>query len=360
MSYFDDRLPRRRRGRNGSVWATLLVLVTSIAIMLMAFLPTPYVIERPGGAYNVLGSDDGTPIIQISGAPTYQTEGGLELMTIEIWGSPEKTPSWLDLFFAWMDPSQSVIPLEEIYPPSTTKQQVDQQSTLMMADSQKEAVAAALRELGYKFGSHLSIQGVSTNTPADGVLELGDQPLEVNGNPVAEVQQVIDFVEGSNGDVVSLKVLRKGKELTLNLIPKQIDGDYRLGILLGYDYDFPVDVKLQIQDVGGPSGGMIFALGIYDKLTPGALTGGEVIAGTGTISADGEVGPIGGIREKLYTGIRAGARYFLAPESNCAETVGHVPSGLTVLKVSTFKQAIAAVKAIADGKADTLAKCEAN
>ncbi|MFM6966968.1 MAG: S16 family serine protease, partial [Rhodoluna sp.] len=100
-----------------------------------------------------------------------------------------------------------------------------------------------------------------------------------------------------------------------------------------------------------PSGGMMFAVGIYDLLTPGDLTGGAHIAGTGTIDSTGAIGPIGGIQEKMYGASAAGAKYFLAPASNCNEVVGHVPAGMQLFKISTYDQAVAVVKAIGE-KAD--------
>jgi PDZ domain-containing protein len=111
-----------------------------------------------------------------------------------------------------------------------------------------------------------------------------------------------------------------------------------------------VKVNLQVSDIGGPSGGMMFALGIYDRLTPGALTGGKNIAGTGTVNSLGEIGPIGGIRQKMYGAERSGATHFLAPVGNCSEVVGHIPTGLTVISVRTFDEALVAVEAIANGK----------
>ena len=121
------------------------------------------------------------------------------------------------------------------------------------------------------------------------------------------------------------------------------------GILAGGNYGFPVDVRIQLENVGGPSAGMMFALGIIDKLTVGELNGGAVVAGTGTISGSGEVGPIGGIQQKLYGARHAGATWFLAPASNCDEVTGHIPSGLTVFSVKPLDDALAALTAIESG-----------
>ena len=133
----------------------------------------------------------------------------------------------------------------------------------------------------------------------------------------------------------------------------------RIGILTGARYTFPYTVDFQLANVGGPSAGMMLALGIYDKLTPGALTGGAHIAGTGTITADGQVGAIGGIRQKMYGARNAGADWFLAPASNCDEVVGHVPDGLRVFAVSTLDEALTDVKAIAAHDTADLATCVA-
>src|SRR5690606_23641311 len=134
-----------------------------------------------------------------------------------------------------------------------------------------------------------------------------------------------------------------------------------IGITLTTDYDFPIDVTIQLDNVGGPSAGMMFALGIVDELTPGPLTGGNDIAGTGTIDATGAVGPIGGIRQKLYGARDAGADFFLAPSSNCDEVVGHIPDGLQVISTSTLTDSLEAIEVIADGgDVESLPACEAS
>jgi PDZ domain-containing protein len=115
------------------------------------------------------------------------------------------------------------------------------------------------------------------------------------------------------------------------------------------DYEFPIDVEIQLNNVGGPSAGMMFSLGIIDKLTPGAITGGESIAGTGTIDSSGVVGGIGGIRQKMYGARDAGASWMLAPASNCNEVVGHIPDGLRVIPVETLDEARGVVEQIGEG-----------
>jgi len=153
--------------------------------------------------------------------------------------------------------------------------------------------------------------------------------------------------ECQKGASVAVDGVRNGEKFTVTIKPKLVGNFWRLGVYVGTNFKFPIKVALNLSNVGGPSGGMMFALGIYDKLTPGSLTGGQIIAGTGTIDELGHVGPIGGIRQKLYGAQRGGAKWFLAPATNCNEVVGHVPSGLTVISVSNFSQALKAVQQIA-------------
>lgn len=123
-------------------------------------------------------------------------------------------------------------------------------------------------------------------------------------------------------------------------------------------FDDAPKVTINAGHVGGPSAGMMFALGVYDKLTPGEMTGGASIAGTGTMALDGAVGPIGGIEHKLVGADRDGATWFLAPALNCPQVVGNVPADLSVVKVGTFTEAVDAVEAIAAGTGDRLPACE--
>ncbi|WP_448630108.1 S16 family serine protease [Cellulomonas soli] len=136
-------------------------------------------------------------------------------------------------------------------------------------------------------------------------------------------------------------------------------GRAQIGVYIDPAFDLPVDVAIKIDDIGGPSAGTMFALGIIDKLTPEDEADGQVIAGTGTMDVTGEVGPIGGIRQKMAGALRDGATWFLAPAGNCDEVVGHVPEGLHVAKVATLHEAREAITAIGAGSTDDLPTCTA-
>ena len=357
MTLFQDGSSPSPRRRSGLI---LLLSAIIFGLVAMSVFPAPYVIERPGVVVNVLGTNEGKPVISISGAQSYPTSGDLDLLTVGIVGNRDQSPTWPEIAAAWLDPAQTVTPIDEVYPPGTTTQESVAESTAMMEQSQQNAIFVALNKLGYQIPIHIYAQQVNKNSPSSGKLVAGDYIEAIDGvhpKNYAELRKLVKAYDGNQA--LSVTVDRKGEKKTFAITPIKNDQDeWMLGIIVGFKFDFPVDVKLQLSDIGGPSGGMIFALGIYDQLTKGELLGGAKIAGTGTISTDGTVGPIGGIRQKLYGAQRAGAKYFLAPADNCSEVNGHIPSGMQVFRVNDFNDALTAVTAIGN-KADLskLATC---
>ncbi|AQY03326.1 ATP-dependent serine peptidase containing a PDZ domain protein [Microbacterium foliorum] len=347
------------------VWALVVAL---IALVVLTFLPTPYVIQRPGPVYDTLGTAAGAdgeqvPLIQVEGTETFETAGSLDLTTVQVVGNRERTPSWFELALAWMDSSRAVVPLDSVFPEGVTTEQRDERNATLMVDSQHEATAAALNELGYDTGAEVVVQEVVEDAPAEGALEAEDVITAVDGTAVASAKQLRQAIQDAAGAPVELTVQRGGEEQVVEVTPaKQTDGDvttWLIGVTLRTDYDFEIDVTLQLDNVGGPSAGMMFALGIIDTVTEGELNGGKNVAGTGTIEADGTVGPIGGIRQKLYGARDAGAEYFLAPSTNCDEVTGHIPDGLTVISTSSLEESLAALDVIAeDGDVGSLPSCD--
>jgi PDZ domain-containing protein len=182
--------------------------------------------------------------------------------------------------------------------------------------------------------------------------------VSVGGAPATSPDAVRAAVQRVDpGNILPVVVLRDGKEQTVEVRTAESARGTVIGVGLRVEYDLPVDVTLRTGNVGGPSAGLMFSLAIYDVLTPGALTGGKDIAGTGTMEDDGTVGSIGGIRQKLIGARAAGAEFFLAPADNCPEVVGGVPDGLQVLRVATFDEGLDAVRGIASGDVGTLPTC---
>ncbi|GEK78887.1 hypothetical protein ABA31_02380 [Agrococcus baldri] len=339
---FPDVRPRRLR-RAG--WAALTA--TAVAALALAFVPSPYVVEVPGPTYDTLGATDaGGPLISIEGAQTYPTEGELRLLTLAWLGNPQRPLTWIDVARAYLDPADGIIPMDAAFPPQQTIEESNEAGRIEMQNSQQAAVAAALLHEGHEIDSDVRVAGVIPGSPAVDVLQEDDRILRVNGEPAYDVGSIRASIAAVDGPT-TFDIERDGEPLTVEVTPI-VEGEQRLvGIYPSNEFTFPFEVDIELPNVGGPSAGMMFALGIVDELTPGAMTAGTVWAGTGTITALGDVGPIGGIVQKLHGASDAGATHFLAPVENCAEVTGHVPEGLTVFAVDTLDEAITAVETVA-------------
>jgi PDZ domain-containing protein len=348
--------PYRLSRRSTYTLVGLFLAIAAAAVLSMVGLP--YVVRQPGPIVNTLGDLDGKPLITVRGVETYPTTGALNFTTISDLGGPGDSVNVWELLYAGIDPSSEVFKRDELYPPGITSKQVDEEGAAQMIDSQQEAIAVALRKLGKTVTERVSIAAVAKDAPSAKSLRKGDEIVAVDGRAITSADDVRAAINKHEpGETVDLRLRRGASLVDVAATTRSADGRAAIGVFLGRDFDFPVDVQIHAGDVGGPSAGTMFALGIYDRLTPGALAGGQRIAGTGTISVDGEVGPIGGIHQKLYGARDGGADYFLAPAANCDEVVGHVPDGLRVVKISTFDDAVKSVQDIAAKKADSLPTC---
>ncbi|GAB2675662.1 YlbL family protein [Thalassiella azotivora] len=330
----------------------VLGLLTVALMAAVSMLPVPYAVVRPGPVRDVLGTHGGAPMIAVEGERTYPTDGRLDLLTVSVDGGPGSPVNLAELVSGVLDPDVSVRPRDELFPPDVTRESIEQESNQEMVTSQEQATAAALHELDVPVPTTLTVAGFSPDAPAEDVLREGDVVVAVGGQQVTDLPQLRDVLQRSEpGDDVVVGVVRDGATVPVTVTTTgSEDGRTLLGVLVDPTYEFPFDVRISIENIGGPSAGMVFALGIIDKLTPGALTGGEHVAGTGTVDSDGTVGPIGGVQQKLVAARDAGAEWFLAPAGNCPEVVGHVPDGLRVVEVETLEQARAAVEAIGAGQ----------
>jgi PDZ domain-containing protein len=349
-------LTRGNKAVLAAFFAFLVVIVVGSVVHL------PYAVMSPGPTQDTLGtSDDGksSPIIAITGLPTYPTDGALRFTTVRVEGGPGFPVDVWDVLQAWVDPARDVFPVDDIFDPKVTKEQVAEENAVQMEGSQEEATAVALRAIGKDVPTHIAVAALTDASKAKGLLKVGDRITEIGGEAITSTQAVRDVLQKSRpGDTVALTVTRDGKQQKLDVPTIQGQaGRTALGVILGLDHDFPATVKIDAGAIGGPSAGLMFSLGIYDKLTPGPLAGGKQVAGTGTIDDEGTVGPIGGIRQKLAGARADGAQFFLAPADNCDEVVGHVPDGLEVFKVGTFDDARTAVEALAKGQTGSLPRC---
>ncbi len=337
--------------RDRKVSALMVAGVAALGFGLaVGTLPVPYVVETPGPTYNTLGQRQGSPVITVTGRETYPAAGNLDLTTVYVSGGPSSPVSIMGVFSAWLDPSKAVYPQELIYPTGTTKEEAEEQSSVAMATSQENAVASALNELEIPFGQQLQAADLSEGSAAAGKIEPGDILKTINGKDITSLAVIQQELAAGKGAPATVVVERAGRQVTQEITPKDNGaGRFILGVMLKYAFTFPFDVEISLEKVGGPSAGLMFSLGIIDTVTPGDLTGGKHVAGTGTITPDGVVGPIGGIAQKMQGARAAGATLFLAPAANCGDVVGHVPDGLQAVKVESLAEARRAVELAGSG-----------
>lgn len=221
-----------------------------------------------------------------------------------------------------------------------------------MLSSQQTATVAGLRAAGVEVQKLPMVTAVQQSGPAAGILEPGDLITAVDGGPVKTRDDVAKAVANRHvGAKVVFTVLRNGKLSKLAVTTRSTAAkpdDPVVGISVDTGYRYDPQVTFGIDDaVGGSSAGLMFALAIYDRLTPADLASGRVIAGTGTVTADGVVGPIGGVQEKIAAAARDQATVFLLPKDNCAG-VREVPAGMRLVSVGTVSEAIAALHSLSD------------
>jgi Lon-like protease len=335
---------------------SLTLLIASVglaaAIAVSVLIPVPYVILGPGPTLNTLGKDSsGQPIIVISGHASYPSAGHLNMVTVSYQGGPGSNINIFTALTAWLNSDEAVVPESELFPPGQTQQQSQQQDTQEMTSSQETATAAALTELHIPFQTQVVVVQTEPGYPAHGVLQAGDVITAVDGKPVTGPSSLTSLIYAHPaGSTLTVTISRNGQTQTLQVGTKESGGHPVMGVEITEQYKFPFNVTFNVGDIGGPSAGMMFALGLIDKLTVMNLTGGKFVAGTGTITASGQVGAIGGIQQKMVGARDAGATIFLAPASNCADTKGAAPAGLRVVKVSTLNQAVDDLEAIKAGQ----------
>lgn len=347
--------PRDPRFRAMVVSGSLAVVLCAAAVL----LPSPYIIESPGPTFNTIGEIDGRPLIEVEGRESFPPEGELDLTTVLVSGGPNGQVNVLDTFRAWVDPDADVLPEQLVYPEGTTSSDVQERNAVAMTSSQEAAIAAALSHEGIAYTEELAVAGLADDSAAEGILEVGDVLRTVDGREIDTIETLRSALADAEGAEATLGIVRDGAAMDVRVTPREAaEGEFQLGVLLASTFEFPFDVSIQLDNVGGPSAGTMFALGIIDTLTEGDLTGGRHFAGTGTIDSAGVVGPIGGIAQKLVGARAGGADFFLAPADNCDEVVGNIPDGLTVVKVGTLDDAVDAVETLgAGGDASAAPSC---
>ena len=320
-----------RQRITAGIGAVALVVV----IFALNFYRLPVVALAPGPAEDVLGR------VKVGGgARVYDSKGKLYLTSVGI----DDDVHFFDAILDLANRDVQLRPRRDVYPEGESTQQVHQQNAADMDESKLLASVVALRLLGYRVDpSAVEVTDVRPGAPADGRLLAGDRLVRADGRRVATIAQLQALIRRHHpGDTLRLGVKRGSAELPVNVPVGLDDGQPRIGVVLHEEFGkLPVQVTIDTGNIGGPSAGLMFALSIYDRLTPGDLTGGRRIAGTGQIVEDGSVVPIGGVAEKLVAARRQGATVFLVPRGNCDEADRHPPPGLLLVPVSSVRDAVA-------------------
>lgn len=329
----------------------LVLILGGIALA----VPLPYASYSPGPTFDVLGKDsDQAELVQVDGHEAYYDEGQIRFTTVVPSRYGDKL-SLGDALSRWVDSDKAVVPYDIVHPPQQSAEDEKAEGAVQMSTSQDVAKAIALTELGIDVPTAVQVAQVVPDSPAQDKLLVNDIFEEVDGTPITSGDDVVQAVrKHEDGSLVEFKILRDKRELNVRIKPEiQDDGSPRVGVSVGLGYDFPFEITLRVDpSVGGPSAGLMFSLAIYDTLTPGSLTGGATIAGTGELRTDGSVGPIGGIEQKIAGAQAAGAELFFVPEDNCADVTGLDPD-LRLVKATTMHDARVALEAwVADHDAD--------
>lgn len=323
--------------------AALLIGTVTLIAGLLFTIPTPYQVLLPGPATDV------QQLIQPNPEPR---RGRLYLTTI--YSNPASVGEWL---YAKINPEAGVVPREQARPKNVGEQTYQKLLGHMMDESKVAAKVVALRAAGYEVtitGQGAQVQEIAQTSRAQGVLSVGDIIVEADGAPVTTASDLIALIRAHRPEEAIRLRMKRGEEereleLTLGESPDE-PGRARAGLVVLthlYQYELPREIDFQTKDIGGASAGLMFALGVYNAVTPGDLTKGHKIAGTGSISTDGKVGPVGGVKYKVTAAEKAGAEVFLVPQENLDEA-GKSVRKMRLASVATFKDALAVLDGLTE------------
>lgn len=350
----NQALETRNRRWSTLVWGTVPVVLLAGALSIDHVpgtdikLTVPYAAQGPGPTFDTLSEVEGVPVVDVEGAPTLDTGGKLNMTTVSV-----RTNMTLAQALArWITTDDTIVPIEQIFPPNVGEEQMREVNQQAFVASEASATVAAMHYLGRP--TVVKVHDVVEGGAADGAIEPGDTIVEVAGEKMVAPGDVQDAVRALRpGDEVELKLEREGTpveaRVTLGENPDEPDKAL-LGILMTSEPAGGLTVHYNLNDIGGPSAGMMFSLAVIDKLTEGELNGGKFVAGTGTVNEDGEVGPIGGIEHKIRGSRDEGAELFLAPEGNCQAVKATDAGGMTVAAVADLDDAVAAMEDFAAGR----------
>jgi PDZ domain-containing protein len=328
---------------------TLIAALVPIVVfgVLLAAVTVPYVSLGPGPTFNTLGEVDGKQVVAIDGAKTHPTSGHLNMTTV----AQRDGLTLGQALTLWVSGREQLVPRDLVFPPDKSREDVEKSQN---ADFQQSEFSAEYAALGFlKYPEAVRVEKVNDEGPSTGKLQVGDAIDAVNGTPVANVEAFTSL----------LKATKPGQEIVIDYRRKNAPpGTARITLGVNSDRDYgylgiavldapwaPFTIHFNLANIGGPSAGLMFSLAVVDKLTTGDINGSKFVAGTGTISEDGKVGPIGGITHKMMAAQDAGATVFLVPAENCDEARSMRDDSMELVKVDTLSEAVDSLHTLTSG-----------
>ncbi|MDO5097561.1 MAG: PDZ domain-containing protein [Corynebacterium sp.] len=330
------------------VLALLLAVNTATIPGTNISVTVPYAAEGQGPTFNTLGEIDGVKVVDITGTEVDETAGKLNMTTVSV----RTNMTVMQAASRWLLSGDNLIPIEQVIPQDKSEDEVNELNQQAFLVSESAATTAALRYLDKPL--EVEVASIVADSPAHEVMEVGDRIIAIGGTDVKSGGHAQELVRKKRpGDVVEVSFVRDDKRMEAEVILATHPDDPTMPLLGISMVTVPAEditVEYNLDDIGGPSAGMIFALAVVDKLSPGKLNGGKFVAGTGTIDDNGTVGYIGGVVHKAKAAADSGAELFLAPRSNCGELRGKNFGTMTVAAVDTLEEAIAQMDNFAAGK----------
>jgi Lon-like protease len=335
-------------GVNRRILTLVVALVPLVAFgVLVSLVTVPYVSLGPGPTFDTLGEVDGKQVVDIEGTDVHPTTGHLNMTTV----SQRDGLTLGQAMILWASGREQLVPRDLVYPPDKSKEEIDEANTTDFRQSEDSAEYAALHYLKYPMA--ITVESVNDPGPSAGKLQAGDAIGAVNGQPVATLDEFTAVLKKTKPDeTIVLDYRRKNGPPGVATITLGSNGDRDYGYLGVGVLDAPwapFTIDFNLANIGGPSAGLMFSLAVVDKLTTGDLNGSKFVAGTGTITGDGEVGPIGGIAHKIVAAAETGATVFLVPADNCEEAKTADEDGVELVKVDNLGQAVDALKTLSAG-----------
>lgn len=334
-----------------------LILGAGLAAFLW-FVTLPYFALWPGPVEEV------SDLVRVDGAPElYELNGDLYMLTVTL-----QEVNAFELAQGWLDPEVDLVAREAIRPRGVTPEEHRQANLRSMDRSKETAIEVALRYVGLPVahtGEGVLVTSVLPDGPAEGLLEVGDVIVEIGRTPVSVLDEGVDAIRANDiGDTIPLTVQRDDARIEIEITLAEHSTD-RGRPMVGFapetykrSLDLPFEIEIETHGTGGPSAGVMYALTLIDLLTEQDLTSGAIVAGTGTLSPDGAVGPIGGVRQKVVAAQKAGARYVLVPAPNYADAVTVKREGVEIFAVSSIGEAVGVLEGIAGGVRSGQAGCD--